>query len=758
MTKRIESIINRLKYPTYENYHIHSSLSNITTPDSAVLKKHFAERALELGHKTLSSCEHGSAVMFIESYDIAKDKGLKFIYCVESYFVPDRTVNDDTNSHIILIARNHEGLRELNEIISESQEAHSFYYKPRVDWELLETLNPENVMITTACVGGLISEHCDADENVRRLKEMFPHFYIEMHPHWSKLQKEHNVKAIELAKKYNVPMIAGCDSHYIYDYQHEDREAFKLSKGVKYPDEDGWFMDYPDIETLVYRFVEQGIMTDEQIIESIDNTNLLLDFDDIYFDKEIKVPTMFPELTQEQKDKKLRDIVYGNYNDYKNKFPEIVTPKEEEYMREIEKELKVIEDTKFADYFLLNYYIVKRAEELGGCLTATGRGSAPGFLLCRFLGFTTIDRIQESIPLLSERFATAERINETKSLFDIDMNMADPAPFIQATREFIGEHGCYYMCALGEYKEKSAFKMYARAKNIKYELANVVVKKLDEYDEAVDSWNKYEKIDEDDECPIKISDYITDPEHVKVLDESKKYMGIYDNIKAHACGNLVFSGNIRREFGLTRTRKGLLVANISGKMADKYKYLKNDYLIVSVVDIIDRVFKKAGISNWKEEYPATRIKQIVSEDTEIMQKVYWEGNVVCINQVEQRASSESVKKYKPNNIEELAQFTAAVRPGFKSNFNKFLCRESNEYGVEIFDHILRKDYSTSSWVLFQENAMEAMQLAGIPMKECYEVIKAISKKNEDVIMKYKDKFIEGFSKKIYMESNKEHNF
>lgn len=658
MNDRILNILSKLKYNWYENYHIHSSLSNITSPDSAVLKKDYVKRALELGHKTLSSCEHGSAVMFIESYDLASNNDLKFIYCVEGYFVNDRFTKDDGNYHIILMARNHEGLRELNEIISEAQEEHSFYYKPRIDWSLLETLNPENVAITTACCGGLLKKE-DYEETVVRLKEMFPSFFIEVQPHWTKKQKDHSTLGLKLAKKYGIPLIAGCDSHYIYPEQHEDREAYKLSKGVEYPDEDGWFMDFPDIETLVYRFVEQGIMTDEEIIESINNTHVVMDFDEIHFDKEIKVPTMFPDLTQEEKDAKLRGIVYENYEAYKNKFPEMVEPLHDTYIREIEKELKVIVDTKFADYFLLNYYIVKRAEELGGCLTATGRGSAPGFLLCRFLGFTTIDRIQEAIPLLSERFATAERINETKSLFDIDMNMADPAPFIQATREFIGENGCYYMCALGEYKEKSSFKMYARANNIDFETANAIVKKLDVYENDVNHWEEYDKVEEDEECPIDLHDYITDQKHIDIINESKKYMGIYDNIKAHACGNIVLSGNIRREFGLTKTRKGLLVANISGKMADKYKYLKNDYLIVSVVDIIDKVFKKAGIPNWKEEFPATRIKQIVLENPEIMKKVYWEENVVCINQVEQKASSDKVKKYKPLSVEELTQFTAA---------------------------------------------------------------------------------------------------
>lgn len=750
--QRLESIKSRLYKPNYENYHIHSSLSNIITPDSAVLKKHYLKRVLELGQETLSSCEHGTSVMFIETYDLAQENNLKFVYCVEAYFVPDRFEKDNRNMHIILMARNHEGLREINEILSEAHDT-GYYHKPRIDWSLLEKLTPENVVCSSGCLSGIAKY--DAEENVQRLKSMFPHFYLEVGYHLAEPQKEHNRKLIHLSKQYKVPLILGCDSHYIYPNQHEDREAFLLSKGISYEDEVGWFLDFPDIDTVLYRLIEQGVLNDSEIIEAIDNTHIVSAFGKVDFNKDPKVPTIFPNLTQEQKDEMITKIVFDNYEEYKSRYPEIVEPKDSTYRSELQRELQVIYDTKFADYFLLNYYMIKKAEEYGGCLTATGRGSGPGFLVNRFLNFTTIDRIQESIPLLSERFATAERILISRTIPDIDYNMADPEPFIRATRELLGQHNCYYMCALGEYKEKSAFKMFARANNIPFDTANQIVRRLEEYETAVQHWEEYERVDDDEECEIKITDYITNEEHIKIASESHKYIGIYDNIKGHACGLILLNKDLRREFGLTRTRKGLLVANITGKYADKYKYLKNDYLIVSVVDIIDKVFKKAGITNWKHEFPATRIKQEVLDNPEIMKKVYWEENVICVNQVEQKASSEKVKKYKPCSVEELTQFVAAVRPGFSSYFGQFVNREGNDYGVKEFDEILRKGYTDSSYVLFQENAMESLQLAGIPAKDTYDVIKAISKKNIDVISKYKDQFIEGFSKMLMETNNRE---
>ncbi len=761
MMNRINAIKTILKnngVNNYENYHIHSSLSNVMTPDCSVLKIDYAKRAIELGQNILSSCEHGISTLAIESYDIANEpkdhklnKKLKFVFCVEAYYVDDRFSTDNRNFHIILMAKNMDGMKDINRIISMAHKKEAFYYKPRIDWELLNSINVNNVVVTTACLGGIAKER-DTDM-ILKFRDLFPNFYLEVQAHRSNKQMEFNKYLAMFSKMHDIPLISACDSHFIFPEQSVDRDAYLLSKGIEYPEESGWDNDFPDLDTLIYRYVEQGVLSDEQIAESIINTNIVLDFEDIYFDKEIKVPTMFPELSMEEKNKKLRDIVYDNFNKYAES-DEWVEENRSLYIVEIEKELDVIVGTDFADYFLLNYYIIKRGEELGGRLTATGRGSAPGFLLCKFLGFTTIDRMRENIPLISERFATKERILESRSLFDIDFNLSNQAPFVQASKEFLGgEEFCYNMCALGEYKEKSAFKMYARANNVDFTLANAVVKQIEQYEKDCEAWEEYEKIDDDDVCPINIYDYVTDENHVTILNESKKYIGIYDNIKGHACGFLLYNKNLMELFGLTVTRKGDLVLNITGKYADKYKYLKNDFLIVAVVDIIDKVFVEVGIPNWKEVYPTTEIKKIITNNPDIMKKVYWEENVVGVNQVEQKASSTKVKKFKPSSLEELTQFTAAVRPGFSSNFNRFVNRDKNEYGVEMFDKTLRGDYTDSSWVLFQEDAMKSMAIAGISMKDTYDVIKAISKKKESVIMSFKEQFISGFVDRLMKESD-----
>ncbi|MGL6132200.1 MAG: PHP domain-containing protein [Fusobacteriaceae bacterium] len=377
MNNRIQKIISELNsqgITNYENYHIHSSLSNITTPDCAVIKLEFAKRALQLGQKTLSSCEHGLTTLAIESYDIANEpqdykleKKLKFIFAVEAYYVEDRFEKDDSNRHVILMAKNIQGMKDINKIVSESQKEESFYYKPRIDWQLLTSIDEKNIVVTSACVGGLIKGK--KIEILEKFNNHFSNFYLEIQSHRSEKQKEYNIFISQASKLLNIPLISACDSHFIFPEQSMDRDAYLLSKGISYPEEDGWDNDYPDIETLIYRYVEQGVLSDNDIIESIKNTNIVNNFDDIHFDKEIKVPTMFPDLNKEQKDKKLRDIVYSNFEDY-CKTEKWVNENKEKYIIEIEKELDVISGTDFADYFLLNYYIIQRGEELGGKLTA----------------------------------------------------------------------------------------------------------------------------------------------------------------------------------------------------------------------------------------------------------------------------------------------------------------------------------------------------------------------------------------------------
>ena len=425
------------------NYHKHTSYSNIMTPDSAASYEDYAKRAVELNHKVISSVEHGWQGYYYECYELAKKYGLKFIFGAEAYWVKDRkkeyeeidTVTgnprlnkdgfikaskDKTNGHIILLAKNENGRRAINRILSIANED-GYYFKPRVDLELLLSLPANDVMVTTACVAYWQYEDID-DITLQLFKHFGENFYLEIQYHNTEKQKFISKRTLELSQKYSIPMIVGLDSHYVYPEQSDERQYILEAKHVRYEDEDEWYMDYPDDETVMQRFLQQGVFNREQIQQAMDNTDVVLTFEDYsinnpVFSKDIKLPTLYPELSQEERNKKYSVLISRLFQNYV-KENHITGDEYKRYFDGVKMEVQTVKDTGMADYFLLDYEIVKKAISMGGVLTDTGRGSSVGYFTNTLLGFSKVDRFKSPITLYPERFISKTRILETHSLPD----------------------------------------------------------------------------------------------------------------------------------------------------------------------------------------------------------------------------------------------------------------------------------------------------------------------------------------------------
>lgn len=725
---------------TYQNYHRHSFYSNILVPDVVVSNEDFAIRAKELGHTILSGIEHGHQGRYIESYELAKKYDLKFLFGTEAYIVKNRLEKDATNSHIILLAKNENGRRNINRILSQAN-MDGYYYRPRIDLELLYSLPANDVWATSACIGGLW-KYDDADELFISIHNHFKNnFFLEVQDHFTESQKQLNSRIINLANKNNMSLIFGSDSHYIYPEQFKDRDDYLLSKHIVYEDEVGWYIDYADDETVYQRFIEQDVLTKAQINEAMQNTNILLDveeYDSPIFTKDIKLPTLYPENSQEEKNEILEKIIWNQWQEEKNN---VSKENWKQYEKEIKKELSVIIETNMADYFLLDYEVVKKGKELGGHITMTGRGSAPSFYLSKLLGFTTIDRISASVKLFPERFVTKERILEAGSLPDVDFNLGNPEVFAQAQNEVLGNDHSYPMIAYGTLRPKAAWKLYARAVNIDFDIANMVSGQIDNYE------NDLKHSDEEEKDTINILDYIDKEYHQTYLD-SEKYLGIVSDGKIHPCGFLLYNGNISEEIGLLKVKNNLCCV-MDGHWAEDYKLLKNDLLKVSVVELIYRVYDRIGI----QPHSLPELIKLCENDPKVWQ-IYKNAWTMGINQVEQTSTSGRVAKYSPQNISELSAFVAAVRPGFQSNYKQFENREPFSYGIPSFDNQIQTEEFPQSYLIYQENAMQVMAYAGIPISQTYEIIKNIAKKRVEKVLKYKNQFIKGMTKKVIQEENK----
>jgi DNA polymerase III alpha subunit len=386
------------------------------TLDCVVKNTDYIERSLELGCKNYFTTQHGWAGKFLEAYDLCKKNNLKMIYGAELYMVKNRKEKDNSNYHIVIIAKNQDGFYELNEIMAESNRT-GFYYKPRIDIELIKKLKPNNFFVTSACIGGILRP---SDDMKILFETVYGHFgdnfYLEVQDHPFDVQINHNKNMLMLKQHYNMQLIHANDSHYIFPEQAKDRVKFLKGKGINYGDEDSFILDFPDYDTIVERYKKQGLLADWQIKEALDNTLIFDECEELYFDKEIKMPTIYPGYTQEEKDKELSKHLVEKWNAEKNN---IDKSRWKEYQDGIAFEYKIVKDTKMADYFLFNEKMVELAKnKYGGVLSRTGRGSAVSFYINKLLGFTEIDRFEAPVPLYPTRFMSTARILETRSLPD----------------------------------------------------------------------------------------------------------------------------------------------------------------------------------------------------------------------------------------------------------------------------------------------------------------------------------------------------
>src|SRR5690606_6060751 len=304
----------------------------------------------------------------------------------------------------------------------------------------------------------------------------------------------------------------------------------------------------------------------------------------------------------------------------------------------------------------------------------TGRGSAPSFYINKLLGFTEIDRLEAPITLYPTRFMSKSRILETKSLPDIDFNTSDPQPFIEATKEILGKDNCYYMTAYGTMQESEAFRNLCRARGVDYDTTNEIAKNLDKYK--------------------------NDPEWKDLIEESKKFINVIDSVSPHPCANLLLDKPISEEIGLIRTGDGrkkpyVYCALIDSDTSDQWKYLKNDYLTVTVWKIISKVFEEIG-------KPILNIRELINatKDDKKVWDLYSKGLTATLNQTGTDSGTPQVMRYKPKNIRELSGWVSAIRPQFQSMKDYFLDRKPFSYGIPEFDEILKE---SDNFILYQEN-------------------------------------------------------
>ena len=694
----------------YYNYHCHNMYGNPVSMDVIVSMEDYCKRAIELGHDAFFTTCHGLQGDLFQATTLAHQYNLKMIVGAELYFVKDRQALDEngrkdrSNRHIIIIALNHDGIRDLNRIISESFET-GMYYKPRIDESLLFSLNPKNVVITTACVAGL----WDNEDLIVKMKNYFRgNFFLEVQNHNEEIQKKVNKRVIQLAQKHRIRIIHANDSHYIYPEDAKYRDLFLKAKGIIYEDETNFILDYPNYDELVARYELQGVLNKNQIKEAIESTYIFKDVDcSDYINDTIKLPSVSDDPIGE-----LKQIINSSWNEIKNEIPQ---ERRKEYLDAIRYEVDIIDKTNMANYFLIDYNIAKIAKEkYGGVLTKTGRGSAPSFYTTRLLQLTNIDRLKSPITLFPTRFMSIERILGARSLPDIDLNTADAEPFIQASKDLLGENNCGWMISWKPLQESSGFRLYCKAIGLEIGEYNEIAKDLDRYKE--------------------------DSKWKPIIEESKRFIGVVEGISESPCSMVLYNKDVRSEIGMIKTPNGKICCLLDGYNCDKYKYLKNDYLTVTVWAIIRDVCKLA-------EIPIPTIKELDNLLDDKTFEVYRKGLTCSINQADSDYATNLVMRYKPKSLAEMSSFVAIIRPGCASLLDDFIERKPYTTGVKALDNLLE---DSEHRLIYQESIMKYLIWLGISEPQSYDVIKKIAKKKfkEPELKALKEQLLEGWHKQV----------
>ena len=737
----------------YNNYHKHTMYSNLRTLDCVSKPIDYINRAKELGHTTYFTTEHGYQGNIFEAHTLCQKNDLKCIYGVEAYYVDD--INDKSSRtmyHIMLVAMTENARREINRIMSVAN-TDGFHYKPRIDLKLLLSLPGEEIIVTTACVASRmfkpknIVTHKEivgyekklvgdqrgyAEQDVPIYKTVVDeiegedswltdflipihnhfgnNFYLEVQAHIDNKQAEYNKKIMEAHREYNIPIIHANDSHYIYPEDAKYRDLFLKAKGIIYEEEGGFCLDYPDSDEIYRRYKQQGVLTEEEVTEALTNTLIFDNAEGIHIDTEFKIP----KVTEGDSNKVLKKLINEGWAKERDNVPK---ERWSEYIEQIKYEYKIIEDCGMADYFILDHYIVDKAvNEYDAILTKSGRGSAVSFYVNKLLGLTEVDRISAPITLYPTRFMSAERILSSRSLPDIDLNWADVTPVIQASKDLLGEDGIYYMIAYKPLQESSAFRLWCKAHDMH----------ISEYDEIAKDLERYQ-------CDAKWKD---------LIEGSKVFRGVVESVAPSPCSFLLSNDKISEMVGLLKVGN-VTCCCLDGYNCDVYKFLKNDYLTVTVYRLIDAVYKLLG-------KPIDNIDTLVKNCDDKVWDVYAKGLTTTINQADSDYDKQILKKYKPRNLAELSAYVAAIRPGFASLLSNFVDRLPYTTGVKELDDILEDSFH---YLMYQESLMKYLVWLGIEEKGTYDIIKKIAKKKfkEDELKELKTQLLDGWVKNVGKE-------
>ena len=723
----------------FTHLHIHSHYSLL---DGLSKIDELLDYVKELGMDSCALTDHGNIYGAVEFYKKAKERGIKPIIGAEMYMAfegmtQERPNIDDKKYHLVLLVKNEEGYKNLVKLITKAH-LEGFYYKPRIDEELLAQYS-KGLIGLSACLKGkiprliLANKIEAAEKTALKYQEIFgkDNFYLELQHHPNiKEQKKVNDILVSLSKKLAIPLVATNDVHYLKPEDAEAQDILMLiNTGADPNDPERLTLKADDFSM---RSPQEMIEDFKDLPEAIENTQKIVEMSNFQFELgKIKLP-VFEVPSGKPPDEYLEELCQQGL---KTRFGEKPT---KETVDRLNYELSVIKQTGFASYFLIVQDFVNWAKE-NRIIVGPGRGSAAGSLVSYVLGITNVDPLKYN--LLFERFLTPGR---SAGLPDIDLDFADRRrdEVIEYVAQKYGRERVAQIITFGTMAARAVVRDVGRALGYPYSYCDQLAKMIpfgSTLEQTMKQVSEFRSL------------YESDSEARKLIDFAKKLEGVARHASTHACGVVISAESLNNIVPLQHPTQNdkTIVTQYEMHSIEDLGLLKMDFLglknLTIIEDTLARIYKVQGTNVDIEKIPT---------DDKATYKILQGGETIGIFQLESPGMQRYLKQLKPTEFEDIIAMVALYRPGPMQLIPEYITRKHKRQKVEYLhpklEPILVNTYGIP---LYQEQIMKiAQELAGFTLSEADVLRKAIGKKIKKLLMAQKEKFIEGCKKNQIKEN------
>jgi DNA polymerase-3 subunit alpha len=732
---------------SFVHLHLHTQYSLL---DGANRPVDLARHVAKLGMPACAITDHGNMFGAVEFYDAMKAEGVKPIIGCEMYVaygsrfdkagVEDQSADAGSNNHLIVLASNDAGYKNLVKLVSRAY-TEGFYYKPRIDKELLRE-HRDGLIVLSSCLKGEVSQALAADnyDKARKaaleFKEILgaDNFFLEMQDHGIPDQRKILTGLHRLADELGLRLVATNDSHYLHQddaFAHEVLLAIGTGKTLdddrrmKFYSDD-FYVKSPGEMSKIFAKYPEAIGNTLSVAERI---NLKLEPKGHHLPK-FPVPggldgsAYFEKVAREGLVSRL-DAMKPVFEQGKKRYPV------DAYWERFNREVEIIRKMGFPGYFLVVWDFIREAKDRG-VPVGPGRGSAAGSLVAYAMGITNVDPLE--FDLLFERFLNPERISMPD--IDIDFCMRRRGEVIDYVRQKYGEENVAQIITYGTMAARSVVRDVGRVLGHNYAFVDKIAKAIPGGPEAI-SLKEAPSI-----SPVLAEAIRNDKEVERIVEIGKKLEGLSRHAGVHAAGVVITPEPVSNYVPLFRTNKDEIVTQYDMRIVEKMGLLKMDFLGLRTLTVIDDAIRSI------EMQEGTKIDiDTLPFDDEQVYHLFQDGRTKGVFQFESGGMVDLLRKARPTRFEDLAALNALYRPGALDAgmvdvyVKRKNGREKPKYIVPVMKEVLEETYGV---ITYQEQVMQiAQRVAGYSLGEADLLRKAMGKKKKEMMEEQRAKFVDG---------------